>query len=81
MAWFRYFCPEHGEFKLSLPKREKMAACPECGQESKAIIKAGSVRVVEKVDRGTQARAAEHLKDIEEIMHERERKHSPVPEE
>lgn len=81
MARFRYFCNKHGEFNVSLPKRQKDLPCPECGELSKVVLKAGSVRVVEILDSGTQARSVEHLKDIEEIMHERERKFSPDSEE
>lgn len=75
MARFFYTCTTHGNFKVSLSKREKTFKCPTCKEDSKARIKAGSVRVVEIMDKGNQARAVEHLKDIEEIMKDRERRH------
>lgn len=74
MAWFNFDCPEHGQFRLSLKKREKTATCPKCGQESKNIIGVGSARVVEVIDTGTQPRKVEWLKDIMEIIDERDKK-------
>ena len=75
MAWFRYKCEEHGEFKLSLEEREKTALCPTCKRESNGIIKLGSISVVERLDNGAMARAVERLHNIEDIMEERSRKH------
>lgn len=74
MAWFCFKCPEHGKFRASLPKREKHISCPKCGQESKNILSVGTSRVVEVIDTGTMARKVEWLKDIQEIIDERERK-------
>jgi hypothetical protein len=71
MAWFSYKCPEHGEFRVSLPKREKKVKCPTCSVESGAIIRAGGVQIVERLDNGAMARTVERLHNIEEIMNER----------
>lgn len=71
MAWFSYKCEEHGIFTKSLQKREKKQVCPKCGKESLAIIKAGSVSIVEKLDNGAMSRAVERLHNIEEIMNDR----------
>jgi hypothetical protein len=77
MAWFTYSCREHGEFKKSLPKRERRQPCPACNMESDAIIKAsGSVSIVERLDNGVMARKVERLHNIEEIMSDRADKHS-----
>ena len=38
MGWFSYDCPEHGNFRLSLDKRKKVAECPICGKEVKMVI-------------------------------------------
>lgn len=80
MAWFTYKCPDHGEYKISLQKREKTHLCPLCQKESKAIIKAGSISVVERLDNGAMARTVERLYNIEEIMSDRADKHS-IPDE
>jgi hypothetical protein len=74
MAWFYFKCPEHGKFKVSLPKRTKTVKCPKCSQESKNILSVGTARVVEEIDTGTMSRKVEQLKDIQEIIDERERK-------
>jgi len=71
MAHFTYKCPEHGSFCVSLDKREKTHKCPKCGKESKAVLKMGSVQIVERLDNGAMARAVERLHNIEEIMEER----------
>ncbi len=76
MAWFNYKCPEHGEFRLSLPKREKVQPCKECGVDSKPILSMGTVQVVERLDNGAMVRAVERLHNVEEIMAERSKKHS-----
>lgn len=77
MAWFTYSCPQHGEFRKSLPKREKSQACSQCGADSVAILKSGSsISVVEKLDNGVMARSVERLHNIEEIMSDRADKHS-----
>jgi hypothetical protein len=75
MSWFTYECNEHGPFKLSLPKREKSRPCPTCGADSKAVIKAGNISIVERLDNGAMSRAVERLHNIEEIMEERANKH------
>jgi len=74
MAWFRYDCPNHGEFRVSLKKREKRRNCHICGTESKPIIKAGSITVVETIDNGAMARKVEVLEGIDDIMAERAEK-------
>lgn len=76
MAWFRYECPEHGSFRKSLKKRKKTAECPVCGGLGKAIMKAASVQVMERLDNGAMARSIERLHNIEEIMEERADNHS-----
>ena len=75
MAWFRYACAEHGEFRKSLDERQKTALCPVCKKESRGIIKLGSMTVVERLDNGAMARAVERLHNIEDIMEERSKKH------
>jgi hypothetical protein len=80
MAWFTYECKTHGQFKLSLQKREKEHPCPTCGDIAKPVIKAGSVSVVERLDNGSMARSVERLHNIEEIMSDRSDKHS-IPDE
>lgn len=76
MAWFKYSCPEHGEFRVSLPKREKTYQCKQCGLDSAAILSVGSVQVVERLDNGAMVRAVERLHNIDEIMSQRSTKHS-----
>lgn len=71
MAWFKFKCPEHGEFTKSLSKREKKLPCPKCGAESLVIIKSASISVVERLDNGAMARTVERLHNIEEIMNDR----------
>jgi hypothetical protein len=75
MAWFSYKCEDHGVFTKSLDKREKKQLCPKCGKESLALIKAGSVSIVEKLDNGAMSRAVERLHNIEEIMSNRADEH------
>jgi hypothetical protein len=75
MARFSYNCKYHGVFTVSLEKREKRYACPQCGQESIAIIKSGSISIMESLDNGAMARKVERLHNIEEIMDERSTKH------
>lgn len=76
MAWFTYICPEHGTFRASLLRRSKQQPCPECGADSKIVLRAGSVRSTEIRDNGAMARSVERLTDIEEIMEERADKHT-----
>ena len=66
MPLFTYECPEHGIFYKLLFKREETQAC-KCGAISKNLLKAGSVRVVDRLDNGLMARTVERLADIEEI--------------
>ena len=75
MAWFSYTCPEHGDFKVSLPKRQKRSPCPTCGKDSDGIIKLGTIQVKERLDNGAMARKVERLHNIEEIMNDRADKH------
>jgi len=75
MGWFRYKCPQHGEFIAVLPKRVKAHICPICYQESPAVITVGSSRVVERLDNGAMERAIERLADIKELIKERNQKH------
>lgn len=75
MAWFSYHCKEHGDFKVSLDKREKTQKCPTCFKDSCAIIKrVGNAQIVDRLDNGAMVRAVERLQDIEEIMEERSNK-------
>ena len=76
MGWFSYKCPNHGDFKLSLDKRENKAKCPACQSESSAIIRVGGTSIVERLDNGAMSRAVERLSGIEEIMNERADKHT-----
>ncbi len=78
MAWFTFECPKHGQFKISLPKREKIAPCKlgGCLEVCKCVIKSGSVSVVESLDNGAMMRRVERLHNIEEIMNDRADKHS-----
>ena len=78
MAWFTYKCEEHGNFQISLPKREKVQKCPNCGSDSRVVIKGGSIQIVERLDNGAMARRVERLNNVEEIMEERSRKHSEM---
>jgi uncharacterized Zn finger protein (UPF0148 family) len=75
MAWFSYKCKEHGIFTKSLEKREKTVLCPICNQNSVAIIKSGTISVVEKLDNGAMSRSVERLHNIEEIMNDRADNH------
>lgn len=81
MARFKYKCPDHGEFVVCLDKREKKANCPHCGKESRAIIRAGTIQVMERLDNGAMARAVERLSNIEEVMSERSDAHSKMEKE
>jgi hypothetical protein len=76
MAWFTYKCEEHGKFKVSLTKREKLRPCPTCSKDACAIIQLGTTRIVERLDNGAMARAVERLHNVEEIMEERANKHA-----
>ena len=76
MGWFSYECPEHGLFKVSLNKRQKEMFCPVCKESSKPILKVSTFQVVERLDNGAMARRVERLHNIEEIMDERDAKHS-----
>jgi len=76
MAWFSYTCGTHGDFKISLEKRESTQKCPKCQAECRGIIKAGTSRTVERLDNGAMGRAVERLHNIEEIMSERDANHS-----
>jgi len=75
MGWFTYKCPEHGDFKISLQKRASYCKCPKCQADSSAIIKTGSVSIVERLDNGAMSRAVERMPDIDKIMEERCKKH------
>jgi len=79
MAWFRYKCADHGEFTISLKKREKTHKCKQCELQCNAILNIGTARVVEQLDSGTMARKVERLHNVEEIMEERNAKYSPKP--
>jgi hypothetical protein len=81
MAWFTFKCPAHGEFRVSLVRRERVVSCPTCKTESKAVIRTGSISVVEQLDNGAMARKVERLHNIEEIMSDRADKHSENTEE
>jgi len=80
MAWFSYYCPDHGLFKVSLDKRAQTHHCTfSMGCEEikcKAVIKGGGVQVVERLDNGAMARSVERLANIEEIMNKRADDHS-----
>lgn len=76
MPRFSYKCPSHGEFQLSLEKRDKSHPCPTCGGDSVSIIKAGTTRIVERLDNGLMAKVVERLHNVEEIMEERNDRHS-----
>ena len=78
MAWFTFKCPTHGEFRISLPKREKAAPCTYggCLETCKGVMKAGSVSVMERLDNGAMMRRVERLHNIEEIMNDRADKHT-----
>ena len=75
MARFSYECKTHGNFTVSLSRREKKYNCPTCGQESVAIIKSGSISIMESLDNGAMARRVERLHNIEDIMENRSDKH------
>lgn len=76
MAWFRYKCLEHGIFTASLEQREKTMKCPKCGARSMVKLGVGTTQIVEKLDNGVQGRAVERLHNVEEIMEERNDKHT-----
>ena len=81
MARFKYKCPEHGEFTISLEKREKKVNCPQCNKSSRAIIRAGTIQVIERLDNGAMARAVERLHNVEEVLEERSENHSKMEKE
>ena len=74
MGWFSFKCPEHGDFKLALPKRQKKSPCPTCGKESDGIMKLGTIQTLEHLDNGAMTRSVERLSNIEEIKEERDEK-------
>lgn len=76
MGWFSYKCSEHGEFKVSLPKRETSVPCSKCQSKSYPALKAGTISVMERLDNGAMGRAVERLHDIEEIMNKRADDHT-----
>lgn len=71
MAWFKFACPTHGQFTVSLEKREVSRNCPKCGVESDGVIGIGTTQVMERLDNGLMGRAVERLHNIEEILDER----------
>lgn len=71
MAIFSFRCPEHGEFSKFLPKGTESHPCPKCSVESDRIVKAGGIRVTEKIDNGLMGKAVERLTDIEELNSQR----------
>jgi len=75
MAWFRYECSDHGQFRLTLPSRKKDLKCPDCDNICKPIYKAPSVRIIERLDNGAMGRRVERLHNIEDIMYERDKKY------
>lgn len=76
MPVFSYKCEAHGAFTKFLKVREKTYVCPKCNASCKALIKIGTVQVVERLDNGAMARTVERLHNIEEIMNERADKHT-----
>lgn len=76
MAWFTYACPEHGQYKINLQKRQSVGSCPQCYRPSVPILKPSTFQVVERLDNGAMARSVERLHNIEEIMEDRADKHS-----
>ena len=76
MAIFSYRCPDHGDFRVSLNKRSSAFYCPDCGKESKPIIKSATFQVVERLDNGAMARRVERLHNVEDIMNDRADKDS-----
>ena len=75
MAWFSYKCKNHGDFKVSLNKRNNEYPCPICSQVSFPVLKVGSKQVIEKLDNGIMVRAVERLEDVEQMMKERNDSH------
>lgn len=73
MGWFTYKCPNHGDFKVVLNKREKIYECPVCKEVSRPVIRAGTTQILEKMDNGAMGRAVERIHNIEEIMDDRSR--------
>lgn len=71
MAFFTYKCSQHGNFKVSLEKRDKTVPCPTCGEDSRSVLKAGNVQVNERLDNGLMPRAVERPQNIEEMIRER----------
>jgi hypothetical protein len=76
MGWFRYKCPEHGEFVVKLDRRSRTSACKVCGVESTPVLTVGDTQVLERLDNGLMARAVERLHNIEELMEKRADAHS-----
>lgn len=67
---------------MSLPRRSATAFCPSCSKDSPASLSIGTTRVVEVLDNGLMARKVERLRDVEQILEERDAKHKGhVPEE
>lgn len=66
MPLFSYKCPDHGVFYRILNNREKTVNC-DCGKASSNVLKAGTVRVVERLDNGLMARTVERPIDTEEV--------------
>jgi hypothetical protein len=50
-------------------------SCPECGVESKRIVKVGSVRVTERIDNGLMAKGLDRLQNVDELIDERNANH------
>lgn len=67
MSLFTYECPDHGVFYKLLYKRESTQPCNKCTNICKNVPKAGTVKVVDRLDNGLMARTVERLADIEEI--------------
>jgi len=77
MAWFRYQCRLcHKIKRVSLQARVKEMPCDTCGGTMRSLVEVGSARTVEVLDNGIMARKVERLHNVEEIMAERDAKHS-----
>jgi len=71
MAIFSYNCEDHGIFNKFLSKGTKSEKCPKCGKDSERQVRAGGVRVTEKIDNGLMSRSIERLVNVEELNSER----------
>lgn len=68
MGWFYFKCPSHGQFRLTLERRQAAAQCPKCFSMGSAMLGVPGATVMESLDNGAMARRVVRMHDIEEVL-------------